>query len=765
MNKFFKDILSPDDWLIYENGFNPSKLNIYETIFTLGNGYMGSRGILEEVPYDSMPGTYIAGVQDKSLAQVTEIVNVPNPVDLRISAEGEKIDIKGMYVREHERILDMKHGILFRHSVLANSRKERFDYKSLRFISSHDKHVGVMKIWVTPLDAPNLLTVQDSIDVSVRNRGVLTEGRKKHFQISEVRSEKGTNYICARTQDTRISIGCATHLTVSRKGREYAAPDQSFDIKLEKGEELVLTKIFYMRTSRHLSKRRLRDTTLKSLKKNMKRGFEGLLLRHTKAFETLWKRASILITGDSDAQRSLRFNIYHMLIAGNPYDKDVSVGAKTLSGEGYRGHVFWDTEIYLLPFYIYNFPKIARNILMYRYNRLDAARRRAAARGFKGALFPWESADTGEDETPQWHKDLDGSIIPISTQEYEHHIVADIAYGVDHYYTATADQKFLNTYGSEIIFETARFWASRVKKNKKKKRFEILNVMGPDEFHANIDNNAYTNAMARWNLRAARRLYCDLKENYKKSFSSLARKIKLSEKEVRRWREIAEGMYIPMSKDKKLIESYQGYFKQRDIVITRLDKHFMPEFPPNLPLSKLQGSQILKQLDAVMLIYLLPHLFDKETAKKTIDYYEKRTVHKSSLSTPINAIMCLEAGNATRAYQYFLFALNADLKAKQSNTADGIHAGSLGGCWQAAVNGFGGMRIRNRNLSFSPQLPAYWQDMRFHIRWRGDLIFIDISQDSFNLHLRASRNKRPLEVEVYGRLYKVLPGESIKVGK
>lgn len=765
MKSYFKDILSPEEWLIHEKGFDASVMQEYESLFTLGNGYMGSRGVLEEIPYDSAPGTYIAGVFDKSISQVSEIVNAPNPVDLRVIAEGEKIDIGGMYLHKHNRILDIKNGLLFRHTVLANSRRERFDYKSLRFISSDHRQLGAMRIWITPLDAPIILTIQDNINTSVRNKGVLTEGRKKHFQVNEVRSEKSINYVCAKTQETAILLACATHLSVSHSNREYSAPDQSFDIRLKKGEGLVLTKVFYGRTSRHISQRLLRDRTIKSIKKYAKLGFDRLLKRQIKTFSRLWQFSDIKISGDSDAQKMLRFNIYHMLIAGNSYDNDVSIGARALTGEGYRGHIFWDTEIFLLPFYIYTFPKIAKNLLIYRYNRLAAARDIAKKRRFRGALFPWESADTGEDETPQWHKDFDGTIIEISTQDYEHHIVADIAFGLWHYYIATADRKFMSRYGAEMLFETARFWASRVKKNKKNKRFEIDGVMGPDEFHPNTDNNAYTNGMAQWNLKIAAEFCSDFMKKYPVRFKAVSAKIGLKPDEYKKWANISDRLYIPINKRDNVIEEFEGYFKKRDVAIRTLDKYFMPEFPPNLPLSKVGQTQLVKQLDCCMLLYLLPEKFDYKTLECTHAYYEKRTVHKSSLSTSINAIINLRTGNAVRAYQYFLYALGADLKMNQTNVSEGVHAASLGGSWQTVVNGFGGMSIKNGYLSFKPQLPEYWHDLEFYLNWHGEELNIKISHKNICIGVKASKKKRPVKVEVYNDMYTIIPGKNIVVSK
>jgi len=757
MNTFYKDYLSSEDWLLREKGFDPSKINAFETIFTLGNGYMGSRAILEEMPYDASCGTYIAGVFDKSISQVPELVNLPNPIDLRMTAEGEKVDIKGMYIYQHNRILDMRTGCLYRHSVLANSKKERFDYQSMRFISKHNKHIGVMRIKLTVLDAPCVLTVQDNINYAVRNKGVLTEGRKKHFQIDEVRSEKGVNYICAKTQQSKISIACATQLFVEHDNQEYVAPDQSFDIRLSKGKSLTLTKVFCLRTSRHLSKRRLRDTSIKMLKKHTRTKFETMFSRHISCFSNQWMISDIIINGDKDAQRSLRFNTYHLLITGNPYDDDVSIGAKTLSGEGYRGHVFWDTEIFILPFFIYLFPDIAKNLLVYRYRRLDAARKRAKDRGYDGVLFPWESADTGEDATPQWHKDLDGSIIPICTQDYEHHIVADLAYGVFHYYQATGDQKFINSFGAEMLFETARFWTSRVKENKRSKRFEIRNVMGPDEFHADVNNNAFTNAMAAWNLKVAADLYLKLKEKQKKAFFTLSKKIALKDSEAGNWKNIADRIYVPISESKKMIESFQGYFKKKDVPILQFDSHFMPKFPPTLPLKKVGDTQLIKQVDAAMLAYLLPDAFDDEVIKNTVNYYDKRTVHKSSLSPSISAIMNQRCGNINRAYQYYLYSLNMDMKMYMSNIVDGMHAASLGGVWQATVNGFGGMAIKNNQLCFDPLLPGFWQSLCFKVMWKGKVLEVYVDHKVVKIAIKYSPNKRSLMVKVFGSEYKVVP--------
>jgi kojibiose phosphorylase len=760
MKNFFEHKLSPDPWLIHEPVFDPLKMQEYESLFTLGNGYLGSRGVLEEIPTNSSPGTYIAGLFDKSISQVSEIVNLPNPVDLRFSIEGEKFDLKGMYIHNHQRILDMRKGLLFRHSVLANSKKQRFDYQSLRFLSSDDKHIGAMRVYITPLDDDCILTVQDNINISVRNKGVLTEGRKKHFQIKEVRNEHSVNYISAKTQQSNVSFTCATSLQVRQRSKTFYAPDQSFDIRLKKNETLALSKIFYINACTGSSQVYMRKRAVRHIKKSAQIGFNDLLKRHVAKFSGAWRYSDIQISGDRQSQKALRFNIYHMIIAARADNKDVGIGARTLSGEGYRGHVFWDTEIFLLPFYIFTFPEIARKILLYRYNRLEAARRIARRKGFRGALFPWESADTGEDQTPRWHKDFDGRIIHITTQDYEHHIVSDIAYGLWQYYLATNDKKFMLRYGAEMLFETARFYTSRVSFDKKRNRYEIRNVMGPDEFHGNVNNNAYTNGLAKWNLKTASDLYNDLMKSHPRPLCSIQSRIGLKKDEPEKWLDIADRMYIPLNKKRNIVVAFDGYLKKKDITIKSFTKNFMPDFPSDVSFSTVSRTQLVKQLDACMLLYLLPDSFSQKVVKNTVAYYEKRTVHKSSLSPSINSIMNLRTNNNLKAYQYFLNSLGADIHMYQDNVAEGIHAASLGGTWQAVVFGFAGMSIKDNTLCFNPRPPDYWHRLTFFARWRDHLLHIKINRNRISIKSDMSGSSKPIPVRVSGRLYEM--GKSMR---
>lgn len=754
MKDFFNKIISNDEWLIEEEGFKRDLQRTRETQFALGNGHIGSRGVLEEIPYDSHPGTYIAGVFDNTGALATEIVNIPNPIFFRITSRGEKIDPIAMDIVDHNRALDMNKGILFRKTIYSNHKKERFKYESMRFISMHDKYVGVMRIYLIPMDAATDITVQTTIDTSVTNAGMLTEGRKRHFQVTEVYESKGIHYLCAETFEKNTLIAYASKLIVEKDGKRVPVPKRTLRFKVKKGEVICFTKFFSVCTSLDVNPKRIKSAALNSAKKAVRLGFDKMLVRHVRQWREKWKSCDVTIDGDPEVEKALRFNIYHMLICGNKKNGRASIGAKTLSSEGYRGHVFWDFELFNLPLFIYTDPETAKHLLLYRYRRLGKAREIAASKGFKGAMFPWESADTGEESTPAWSKGLDGSIIEIHTMDMEYHITADIAYAINHYYAATGDDKFMLRYGLEVIFEAARFWASRVEYNKHRKLYEINKVIGPDEFHENVDNNAYTNVMAKWNLLRAIELYRLFSRRYPDGISRIAKKIKLYKKELKGWRNIAPRLVTHLYRKKNIIKAFDGYFRLKDVPITRFDDNSMPIFPRGVTSRNVQKTQIVKQADVVMLLYLFSDIFSGLAKRKSYFYYAKRCMHKSSLSPSIHAIVGNEVGDS-KAYQYFLRSLYADLKDIHGNTSEGIHAASLGGTWQAAINGFGGAGIRQGILTFDPKLPPHWERLKFILRWKGHPISVSVYKERIELYYKSKKKSDKLKIRVYNILKEI----------
>ena len=756
MRSEFSKYLSKEEWLIREKGWSQEKLRINETNFTLGNGYLGSRGIYEEIPDGSEPGTYIAGVYDQAGAMVSELVNAPNPIDFRIIVEGEKLDMGRMNIIENERILDIQKGLLARKTMFSDTRGRRFLYQSLRFFSLNDIHVGGMQVYLTAIDQPVRIIVQDTIDDSVTNIGGILEGRKRHTQLADVSSTNNINYICVKTFARKLWIAYTSFLAVQRgKGQGIGTLNKIFNMSLNKKETVCFTKIFTVYTSRHISNKKIKAIAFRDTKKAVLMGFDKLLKRHVEAWHNKWKLTDIKIKGDKDAEKALRFNIYHLMISGKEGDDNVSIGARTLSGDGYRGHIFWDTEIFILPFFIYTNPALAANLLKYRYHRLPQARLIAKQKGYRGALFPWESADMGIEVTPPYAKNLDGTIVEIKTMNMEHHIVCDIAYGAWHYFSASSDINFMIDAGLEIMVETARFWASRVVYNEKNKKYSIKGVIGPDEFHENVDNNMYTNGMARWNLIKAKEC-CEYFEKIRpRHLRKLKRKLCIHENEFKKWKHVAENIKIPFSKSKNIFEEFDNYLRKKDILPTHYSDNYMPMIPKNVEIRGFDKTQLVKQADVVMLMYLLTEEFTHEEKIRNYSYYIKRTLHKSSLSPSIYSIMASEVGDSTRAYVLFLISLYADLKNNHGNTGEGIHAASLGGTWQAAIMGFAGFRIIDEMPSFEPRLPGHWRGMEFSLKWKGRDLRVDVKKDRVEISV-ISKNPGSILIKCFNSVHKVL---------
>ncbi len=750
MFSYYKHLLSEPKWLIYEKGWKPERQQVMESLLAIGNGYVGSRSVLEGIPLNASAGTYFAGIYDITGAQVTEIINAPNPFSFKVIIDGEKLELGSMDYIDHIRVLDMKKGMLIRNTLFLNRNKKRFDFQSLRFISRNNMHIACMQIYLTPLDKKCKITVESVVDTAVTNKGLITEGRKKHFHIIDVEKIGRINYLCVKTLEKEILLSYASQLNIKKENRIFSAPHRTFKLWLKKGETVCFTKYFSFFTSKDTNPKRIKNKTVKTLQTAVKKEINRLITEHSKAWLKKWENSNIEIEGAPEIEKKVRFNIYHLLISADESIKDVSICARTLTGEGYRGHIFWDTEIFILPFFTYTNPQIAKNLLLYRYNRLDAARYNARLRGYKGAMFPWESADTGQEETPSWYKDTQGNIKNVTTGEFEQHISADIAYAVYHYFVVTKDLEFMIKYGLEIIIETARFWVSRVKFNKKKKKFEIKHVTGPDEYHEDVNNNAYTNLMAKWNLETANKLYKMLKQNHRATVFRLMNKIDLTVKEVGNFRNIANRIYIPFSKKKNIIEAFDGYFKKRKLPILRFDKNHLPIAPKGI--SNFEKTQFQKQPDTIMAFYLLSDSFNKRLKKENYVYYIKRTLHRSSLSPSLSSTIGVEVGDKTNAYKYFLTSVNIDLKNIYNNTSEGIHGASLGGTWQAVINGFAGMRIENRVLSFNPRLPASWKKIKFSVKWEGFNIFIDVDKEKIMFSFYSNRVDDYIPIKVYGKL-------------
>ncbi|MFW6134437.1 MAG: CBS domain-containing protein [Elusimicrobiota bacterium] len=762
--KIEKKYLSKDGTFhIVEDKLKKENQNIQETNFTLGNGFIGSRGVLEENPMGSSPGTFISGVYDKSGAQVEELVNLPNPICFMVAAEGEKMDIFTMKVLDHKRILDMKNGVLYRRTVFLDAKNRKYIYKSIRFFSMKDPHIGAMKISIRMVKGTASLTAIDRIDDSIYNKGGLMIQRKRHFDTIKADKEGHLDYAAFKTHTYNTIISYGDRLFVKKGKAGKSLRDRFYEFKLRTNQEIVFEKFFSVYTSRDYSSKSIKRETIRSLNEAADKGFDELFKEHVQSLNKKWSISDISIQGDDECQRAIRFNIYHTLIAAREEYGDCSIGAKTLSGQGYRGHVFWDTEIFILPFFILNHPEIAKKMLMFRYKTLPMAKENAESKNYDGAMYPWETTINGTEETPRYAKDIDGSIVEVRTQDFEHHITADVSFGVYKYYQFTGDKNFMYKYGAEIIFETAKFWASRVSFSRKDQKYHIKRVIGPDEFHVDVDDNAYTNFIAKWNLKYGVKLYEKFKDSAR--FKKVINKLNITQKEINKWNKIGDNIKILTSPKYDIIKQFKGYMNKNDYEVGSFDRYFLPQAPKIYTYKGLYKTRLLKQADVLLIFCLFPDLFSIDEKRKNFNYYVKRTLHKSSLSYSTHSYLSSQIGDRFRAFQFFWICLNIDLENIANNTGDGIHAANLGGVWQALIYGFAGLNLRDDSVIIDPFLPGNIKKIKFKFYNKGDLYNVDATNSKVEIKVLPKENKEESRtISVFGKKYNLIP-EKTKIIK
>lgn len=738
-----KPFMSDDRWVILQDHYNPEDNLNYESLFCLANGYLGTRGSYEEGTIKSIPCTYINGVFDKSETFMRELANMPNWLGLKLYVEKELIGVENCEILEFSRALDMKNALLLKRMVLRDKKGRETLVEGIRIVSRANVHRMAVKVFVTPLNYSGIIEVENIVDASVINFCDAPRFKVKHIYVKEngPLSPDGGVYVEAATRDRHLHVGVGSYTQAYQDGkavmknRQFNAFGEEAvefqDFICEEGKATEIVKYVSIYTEREVSRFDIHSAVNKEIKEFMESGFDGEVKAHEAVYDAMWKEADISIEGDDELDRAVRFNIFHLMSTGNEHDDRVNVGAKLLHGEEYGGHAFWDTELFMLPFFAYVFPKTAKNLESYRYHLLDAARDNAKKNGFKGAQYPWESADDGTEQCPDWTIEPDGSCYRCYVAVYEHHVTAAVAYGIYNYVKITRDYDFLFHKGAEILLETARFWSSRCEYNEEKDRYEIRQVTGPDEWHEPVDNNLYTNYLAKWNLRYVQELLNFLKKEHSDVYEGLKEKLGLNEKELEEWRERQEKMYLPHQEGSRLLEQFEGYFDLQEVLIEEYDKNDWPVRPAALKTVKTSQTQIIKQADVVMLMHLMGEEFDEETQKENYAYYEKRTLHGSSLSPSIYAIMGLKVGDSSKAYRYLRRAAFIDLINLQKNTREGIHAANAGGVWQTVVFGFAGVSIDEDGiLCIRPNMPAEWNQITFRIHYLNSWLEINISRNN-----------------------------------
>jgi trehalose/maltose hydrolase-like predicted phosphorylase len=707
-------------WSLAVDGFEPMMESSVESRFTISNGFLGVRGARSTTRGERwvVPArTYVAGLFDspgvKQAAQ--ELVPAADWLCIRIGLPDGPLVCHPGDVPVHRMTLDMRRGALLSESHHLSTPDIGLCVRTLRLVSMSERAVGLQLIQLEVEHGEVDVTFEASTEGT--GLGLATARLDQDFGLWHTRYS-GKRLALANMSSFQIDGQIIQPISLGPLKWSWSWKSRPGQLaSFERFVAIVRTDSLELDPGP-----KARD----HLRLAQRAGWRGVVTAHEAAWANRWLCSDVTIVGDTEAQHALRFAVYQLNGAANPADERVSIGARALTGEDYHGHVFWDTEIFLLPFYILTWPEAARTLLMYRFHTLDGARAKAAGMGWRGALYAWESAATGAEMSPEQVIGPDRMVVAVLCGRQEQHISADVAYAVWQYWQATGDDDFLLQAGAEILLETGRFWASRAGLEADG-LCHIRGVIGPDEYHEDIDDNAYTNVMARWNIRRALETAALLRERWPARWNSLASRLGLADTELEQWRNVAETMKTGLDPETGLFEQFSGYFDLEDIDLKNYAGRSVP-MDVVLGRERTQRSQVVKQADVVALLALLPEEFEGETAAKNFRYYSSRCSHGSSLSPAMHGLVAARLGDAAMALRFFRQTAAIDLSTTRVGSAGGIHIAALGGVWMLSVLGLAGLSLRSDGISIDPHLPTGWDSVAFSFQWRSRRVKISIDQ-------------------------------------
>ena len=748
-------------WVLSHEGYDVLTESAMESRLAFGNGFLGMRAArsvsrgptwvawLGYSRWASWPRCYVAGLFDMPNTEppVPALVPVADWSRVRILLDGEPLLAREGEVLLGTRKLDMRRGLLVSAWTHRTPAGITAAGRELRLLSLADRAAGLQLLQLS-LD-------RDGVDVTLEASFAMAG-----LGMEPVRLEQDLG--AWRTEGTRKGVAMTGAATL-RLGGDVLAPDRPFSLRWtwrwrstagQMAEFDRIVAVARADTSRDDSAPQRASA---ALARNHALGWRAVLAAHEAAWNARWIASDILIEGDDEAQRAVRFAVYHLTSAVNPEDDHVSVGARALTGDAYLGHVFWDTEIYLLPFYTAIWPEAARALLMYRFHTLPGAREKAAHYGFKGALYAWESADTGLETTPERVVVPDGRVVEILTGKMEHHISADVAYAVWQYWHATGDDDFFLRAGAEILLDTARFWASRAVAEADGKR-HVRHVIGPDEYHEDVDDNVFTNLMARWNIARALEVVGLLRARWPDHAAALRKKLALEDDELADWGDAIARIVTGLDPVTGLYEQFAGFHVLEPLDLATYAERTVP-IDVVIGSERTRRSQVVKQADVVALIALLPEEFPGAIADKNFSYYEPRCAHGSSLSAGMHALVAARLGHAEMALRYLREIADTHLDL-DPNSAGGVRIAGLGALWQAVILGFAGLDLKGDTLGINPRLPPKWRSLSFNVCWRGRSIAIRIAGNTVQATLPEGE---AMDIRIAGVTQKLTAGASPRV--
>lgn len=772
---FFDTPYPYDEWKVRETIYSENHHQKNESVFALGNGYIGMRGNFEEGYHgtagSSVTGNYLNGFYDAEPIVYPEgaygypdlnhaMLNVPDAKIVKLEVEGHPFYLQNGTVRSHVRELDMREGMLNRLAEWESPAGHRVRIHARRLVSLEYKHLAAVCYEVTALNFDGEVRLTSLFDEEpggpegsdLGDPRVGARRLEPSLLLEADGIDGASRWMKHRTRNTGFALvtGMRHRLEAPGGYKEEDAAEGTrkgtrFIVSLKRDQTVRLIKYIAYHTTRDYQEEELlrRNGEVLALAESL--GFEALAGMQRAYLDRYWSGADVEIKGDPALQQGMRFNAFGLLQSAGR-DGVTNIGAKGLTGEGYEGHYFWDTEMYMLPFFTFTQPETARTLLEFRYATLDKARERATVMAQKGALYPWRTI-AGEENS---------AYFPAGTAQA--HINADIAYAIRQYVLATGDTDFLAEQGAEILFETSRFWADLGHYNPARGgAFCIDGVTGPDEYTALVNNNAYTNLMVREQFRYACETAELLRKSYPEHFTRLQRKIGLTKEEVAGWKKAADLMFVPFDPELGIYAQDDSFLtkKKWDFAGTPADKYpLLLHYHPLV----IYRHQVLKQADLVMALFLLGNRFSLADKIRNYRYYEPLTTHDSSLSPCIHSIVAAEIGDLDSAYEYFTRTARMDLDDVNRNAKDGLHTAAMAGAWMSVVNGFGGMRLFGDGiLSFSPSLPPQWESLRFKIMNRGRLLEVAVGREAVSYTLLAGDG---MAIRHRGELLHLAPGKT-----
>jgi hypothetical glycosyl hydrolase len=765
-----------ENWIVSEELFQPDSLGKSEAIMYLGNGYMGLRSAAEEPYMKEVRNLFANGTFNKAGEnEVTELPNIADVTRLDIRIDGDRFSLEFGKTKDYIKQLNIKTAELIRSFVWTSPKGKVLQFEFKRFVSLDNLHLIGMKMFVKSLTDPVHISIDTGIDAQMSNSGAqhFLEGERRIFDKKDIQ-------LVQTTRESKIDVVISsTHKVLVNDVESINEPEMNmarrkvwltYNIKLESNDRVEVEKLTTVYTSRdkdldftEYTSRHLREKSLSDLRNCAINGYDSNFNLHKEAWNNrIWNSYDLEINSENPYDLlALRFSLYHLTIMAPAHDDRMGIAAKGLSGEGYKGHSFWDTEIFILPFFTFSNPTVAKSLLTYRYFCLEGARKKARESGFSGAMFPWESAWPTDGEVTPKLGDIDivtGKQTKIWSGFIEQHISADIAFAIYQYFNVTADQEFMNHYGYEIIFDTANFWVSRLEWNEGKQAYHINNVIGPDEYKEHVNNNAFTNYMVFFNMKLAIQYYETLKKEKPSILKKLTTKFDMK-KSYSLWKAKVGKIYLPQPRAEDfVIPQDDTYLTLKEIDLTKYkNQKKLRTIYRDYNSEQINAIQVTKQADILLMLYLLNQTFISETVPLSNEikeanfyYYERKTLHDSSLSLSTHSILASEIGDTDLAYSLFRKATEVDLGPRMDTSDEGIHAASIGGIWKATVFGFAGVSVVDGKLRINPKLPKQWRHLKFKIHWQGQPITLVLSHTTFSIKVE---NKRKIEFELNNQIY------------